>query len=60
MYNILFKSVAKTLSELASGKKFFGAKIGFTSILHTWGQNFMHHPHIYCIIPSGGLNFLSK
>ena len=59
-YNILFKAVAETLNELASDKKYLGATLGFTAILHTWGQNLMHHPHIHCIIPSGGLNSLGK
>lgn len=60
MYNILFKSVSETLTELASDKKYLGGKIGFTSILHTWGQNLMHHPHIHCIVPGGGLNSIGK
>jgi len=60
VYNILFKAVAETLSELAADKKYLGATLGFTSILHTWGQNLMHHPHIHCIVPSGGLNSLGK
>jgi hypothetical protein len=55
VYAILFKSVSETLLELASDKKYIGAQIGFTSILHTWGQNLMHHPHIHCIVPGGGL-----
>lgn len=60
VYSILFKSVAETLTELAANKKYLGADIGFTSILHTWGQNLMHHPHIHCIVPGGGLNSLGK
>ena len=60
VYNILFKSVAETLAELALDKKYLGATLGFTSILHTWGQNLMHHPHIHCVVPSGGLNSLGK
>lgn len=56
VYNILFKAAAETLSELAADKKYLGAQIGFTEILHTWGQNLMHHPHIHCIVPGGGLN----
>lgn len=55
MYDILFKATSETLLELASDKKYIGAEIGFMSILHTWGQNLMHHPHIHCIVPSGGL-----
>lgn len=60
IYSILFKSVAETLSELCADKKYLGAAIGFTSILHTWGQNLMHHPHIHCTVPGGGLNSVNK
>ncbi|MBU3153664.1 IS91 family transposase [Clostridium estertheticum] len=60
LYTLLFKAVAETLSELASNKKYLGAALGFTSILHTWGQNLMHHPHIHCIVPGGGLSSIGK
>ena len=60
LYTLLFKAVAETLTELASDKKYLGAKIGFTSVLHTWGQNLMHHPHIHCIVPGGGLSSIGK
>ncbi|MBU3202532.1 IS91 family transposase [Clostridium estertheticum] len=60
LYTLLFKAVAETLSELASDKKYLGAALGFTSILHTWGQNLMHHPHIHCIVPGGGLSSIGK
>jgi hypothetical protein len=60
LYALLFKAVAETLSELASNKKYLGAKLGFTSVLHTWGQNLMHHPHIHCIVPGGGLSDCGK
>jgi hypothetical protein len=33
-----------------------GAEIGFLSVLHTWGQNLLHHPHVHCVIPAGGLS----
>lgn len=56
VYSILFKAASKTLLELAADPKFLGAKIGFTSLLHTWSQNLMHHPHIHCIVPGGGLS----
>jgi hypothetical protein len=56
LYQMLFKAVAETLSELAINKKYLGATLGFTSVLHTWGQNLMHHPHLHCIVPGGGLN----
>lgn len=55
LYNLMFRTVAETMTELSADKKYLGAVIGFTSVLHTWGQNLMHHPHIHCIVPSGGL-----
>lgn len=60
VYDILFKAAAETLSELSADNKYLGAQIGFTAILHTWGQNLMHHPHIHCIVPGGGLNSCGK
>ncbi|MBZ9634629.1 IS91 family transposase [Clostridium sp. FP1] len=57
MYSILFNAVSETLFELSRDKKYLGAEIGFMSILHTWGQNLMNHPHMHCIVPSGGLTF---
>lgn len=56
MYSIFFTSVSETLIELAKHKKYLNADIGFTTILHTWGQNLMNHPHIHCIVPGGGLS----
>jgi hypothetical protein len=55
LYGILFKAVSETLMELAANPKHLGAVIGSISILHTWGQNLMHHPHIHNIVPGGGL-----
>lgn len=55
-YNLLFKSVSETLQELANDSKYLGASIGFTAVLHTWGQNLHYHPHIHCIVPAGGLD----
>ena len=56
VYTILFKAAAETLSELSADRKYLGAQIGFTEILHTWGQNLQHHPHIHAVVPGGGLN----
>lgn len=56
LYSILFQAASETLLELGKDSKYLGAEIGFTSILHTWGQNLMHHPHVHCIVPSGGLS----
>jgi hypothetical protein len=54
-YSILFKSVSKTLKEVASNKKNLGADIGFFMVLHTWGQNLLDHPHLHVVVPSGGM-----
>jgi len=59
-YNILFRSVAETLIELARDPKHLGGEIGFISILHTWGENLMDHPHIHCIVTGGGLSLDGK
>ena len=56
IYTLLFRAGAATLLEIAADPKHLGAEIGFFSILHTWGQNLLHHPHIHCVIPSGGLS----
>ena len=56
MYSMLFTAVSETLLELGKDKKYLNADIGFTTILHTWGQNLMYHPHIHCIVPGGGLS----
>jgi Putative transposase/Transposase zinc-binding domain len=56
IYNILFRSVSETLIKLGNDPKHLGARIGFMAILHTWGQNLMNHPHIHCVVPSGGLS----
>ncbi|MGD8782750.1 MAG: IS91 family transposase [Ignavibacteria bacterium] len=60
VYKILFKAAAETLTELASDRKYLGAQIGITEVLHTWGQNLAFHPHIHCIVPGGGLNSCGK
>jgi hypothetical protein len=56
VYKLLFDAVAQTLLEVAANPKHLGARIGFISILHTWGQNLALHPHIHCVIPGGGLS----
>jgi len=60
MYDILFKAASQTLLELAKDTKHLGADIGLTTVLHTWGQNMMEHPHLHCIMPAGGLSFDKK
>jgi hypothetical protein len=56
VYNILFRATAETLLTIAGDPKHLGAGIGFFAILHTWGQNLLHHPHLHCVVPGGGLS----
>ncbi len=56
LYGLLFRASAATLLEVAADPKHLGAEIGFLSVLHTWGQNLLHHPHVHCVIPAGGLS----
>jgi putative transposase len=55
LYDLLFRASAETMLEVARDPKHLGADIGLLSVLHTWGQNLQHHPHIHCIVPAGGL-----
>jgi len=55
LYDLLYRSSAATMLELARDPKHLGADIGFLGVLHTWGQNLEHHPHVHYIVPAGGL-----
>jgi hypothetical protein len=56
VYGLLFTAVAETLTTIAADPKHLGADIGVTAVLHTWGQQLDHHPHIHCIVPGGGIS----
>jgi Putative transposase/Transposase zinc-binding domain len=56
VYGILFKATAETLLAIAADPKHLGAEIGFFAVLHTWGSNLLHHPHLHCVVPGGGLS----
>src|SRR5213594_433149 len=56
VYGILFHTTAETLTTIAADPEHLGAKIGFFAVLHTWGQNLLHHPHLHCIVPGGGIS----
>lgn len=55
-YKILFKATYESISTLTDDPKWLGAKVGITSILHTWGQTMEYHPHIHSIVTGGGIN----
>lgn len=56
VYAILFRAAAEALQTIAADPKHLGATIGLVAVLHTWGQNLQHHPHVHCIVPGGGLS----
>src|SRR6266496_1075019 len=56
VYGILFHATAETLRTIAADPKHLGAEIGFLAVLHTWGQTLVHHPHLHCVVPGGGLS----
>src|SRR5271169_5779459 len=56
VYDLLFRASAETLLEVARDCKHLGAEIGFFSVLHTWNQKLGLHPHVHCVIASGGLS----
>jgi Putative transposase/Transposase zinc-binding domain len=55
VYDILFRAASETLRTIAADPKHLGAEIGFLGVLHTWGQNLLHHPHIHFLVPGGGI-----
>jgi hypothetical protein len=56
LYDLLFRTSAETLLEVARDPRLLGAEIGFFSVLHTWSQQLNLHPHLHIIIPAGGLS----
>jgi putative transposase/transposase-like zinc-binding protein len=56
LYDLLFKVSAETMLTIAADPKHLGARIGITSVLHTWGSAMTHHPHVHMIVPGGGIS----
>ena len=56
IYDLLFKASAETMLTIAADPKHLGARIGITSVLHTWGSAMTHHPHLHMIVPGGGIS----
>jgi hypothetical protein len=55
LYSLLFRSVSQTLLDIAGDPKHLGAELGGLAVLHTWGGQLQHHPHLHCVLPAGGL-----
>ncbi len=56
IYDFLLKASAQTMLTIAADTKHLGARIGITSVLHTWGSAMTHHPHVHMIVPGGGIS----
>src|SRR5450756_1321611 len=56
IYDLLFKASAETLITIAADPKHLGARVGITSVLHSWGSAMTHHPHVHMIVPGGGIS----
>jgi predicted Zn-ribbon and HTH transcriptional regulator len=56
VYDLLMRVSAETALAIAADPKHLGARIGITSVLHTWGSAMTHHPHVHMIVPGGGLS----
>jgi hypothetical protein len=56
IYDLLFKASSETMLRIAADPKHLGARIGITSVLHTWGSAMTHHPHLHMIVPGGGVS----
>jgi hypothetical protein len=55
LYGLLFEAANQTLREVAANPRHLGAQVGVVAVLHTWGQNLHHHPHVHCVVTGGGL-----
>ena len=55
--DLLFHAVDTALKRTLSSRKSLGAEnCGFLSVLHTWNQQILFHPHIHCMVPGAGLD----
>jgi len=57
VYNILFRTSAEALKQLAQDGRYVGGEIGMIGVLHTWGRDLSYHPHVHYLVPAGGLSF---
>jgi len=56
LYRMLFRAVSETLLTVAADPRRLGARIGLLAVLHTWNQKLLHHPHLHCLVPAGGIS----
>jgi hypothetical protein len=53
LFNLFIDTAAQLLKEF--GQKYLGGEIGFSMVLHTWGQTMQEHLHIHFIVTGGAL-----
>jgi Putative transposase len=56
IYDLLFRASAEIPTTIAADPKHLGARVGITSVLHTWGSSLTYHPHVHMIVPGGGIS----
>lgn len=56
VYNLLFRSSAEALQELAADLRFVGGQIGAMGVLQTWTRDLRFHPHVHLVVPGGALS----
>jgi hypothetical protein len=56
LYPLLLRQSAAALQDIARDHKDLGAQIGFLAVLQTWTRDLRYHPHVHCVVPSGGLS----
>jgi hypothetical protein len=55
MYDLLFRSSAAALQQLAQDPRFVGAEVGMLGVLQTWARDLSYHPHVHYLVPGGGV-----
>lgn len=55
LHPLLFLVAAQAVQAVADRKHVLGGDLGLIAVLHTWGRQLQHHPHLHAIAPGGGL-----
>lgn len=53
LYDLMLRCSAAALREVVASKaRTPDVRIGSTAVLHTWGRQMQHHPHVHHIVPA--------
>jgi hypothetical protein len=58
IYAILLRSAGQALLDVAATR--LRALLGVLTVLHTWGQTLVFHPHVHCVVPGGGFSLAGR